>query len=184
MDNILFQHLNYAENKKTISPLKEKYNMQYNSDIPLRRNQYRYIQQYPQYQQYQQYQQQYLPILNNRKLHQNIPTIDTFCTQNGFIKRLPKAPVLLKRKPTIKKSPARKSPTRKSPTRKSPTRKSPTRTSPARTSPTRTSPARTSSAKTSPARTSSAKNQPKVLSIKSNFFPVKTKKEKTTMSFF
>jgi hypothetical protein len=130
-------------------------------------------------------------IINNMRhvdqhlLQHKIPSIDTLCLQQGYIKKLAKAPVLLKR-PTPKKSPTKKSPTKTSPTKKSPTKTSPTKKSPTKTSPTKKSPTKTSPTKKSPTKTSPTK-KPTVLNVKAvnpKFVPVKTPGVRNTMTFY
>ena len=156
MDKNMFEYLNRAGRKNQIAYPRENYRMQYNGFQPFKRNNYGHFQQYP--------------SINNMHQYHNIPSVDTLCKQEGYIKRLAKAPALLRRRPIVWKMPPKKSPTKsqsKSPT-KSPT-KSPSK----------------SQSKSPPKKLPST--QPTVLrtrAVKPKFVPVKTPGVRNTMTFY
>ena len=185
MDNIMFEYLNRVGRKNQLAYPIENYRVQYNGFRPFKRNNYGNFQQYP--------------SINNMHQYHNIPSVDTFCKQEGYIKRLRKAPTLLRRRPIVRKMPPKKLPSKHSPTKsppKSPSKsppksppKSPSKSPPK--SPTKSpSKSPTKSPPKSPTK-SPPKNLPstqptvlRVRAVKPKFVRVKTPGVKNTMTFY
>jgi len=188
----MFEYLNRAGRKNQLAYPRENYRMQYNGYLPFKRNNYGRFQQYP--------------SINNMHQYHNIPSVDTFCKQEGYIKRLTKAPALLRRRPIVRKmplkhspskhSPSKHSPSKHSPSKHSPSKHSPSKHSPSKHSPSKHSPSKHSPSKHSPSKHSPSKNspskklpatQPIVLRtrvVKQKFVPVKTPGVRNTMTFY
>ena len=189
MDNIMFEYLNRVGRKNQLAYPIENYRMQYNGFRPFKRNNYGNFQQYP--------------SINNMHQYHNIPSVDTFCKQEGYIKRLRKAPTLLRRRPIVRKMPPKKLPSKHSPS-KSPSKSPPK--SPSKSPPKSPSKSPSKSPTKSPSKSPSksppksptkspSKSPPKnlpstqptvlrVRAVKPKFVPVKTPGVKNTMTFY